>query len=121
MNYNETEKSNVINLLNYASEWLYSPIDEDLENKLYFMNLDNIKDEDLGLLDKIKEKVSSKDKLKDSKIIDIEDYFKDKLYDLLNKDLENDDLDSNKNKNRDIKEKKSILSRKYGLLINDKI
>jgi hypothetical protein len=39
--YNIEERTNLIDLIKFYSEWLYAPVDEELENKLYFISADN--------------------------------------------------------------------------------
>lgn len=102
--YDHTEKSNILNLLNYASEWLYSPVDEELENKLYFLDMD-LKEDDREKKISIKNKSSSKDSY-----FRVEDYFKDELQKKLNEDINNNNNYTN-----------LASIKKYGLFINDKI
>jgi hypothetical protein len=124
LKYNETERSKILNLLNYTSEWLYSPINEELENKLYFIDLDKNKnkkenedeDEDVDF------EIYKKNKQKENKkIFDIEDFFSDNMYYMLYKDLEENNNNNNKDINSSNKSERNLLNRKYGLLINNKI
>ena len=39
-NFSREERKKFVELVKLYSDWLYSPVDEDLENKLYFMGLD---------------------------------------------------------------------------------
>jgi len=36
--YNLEERTKIIDLVKFYSDWLYSPVDEELENKLYFLD-----------------------------------------------------------------------------------
>jgi len=91
--------------LKFTSEWLYSPVDEDLENKLYFLDFKANEDSGHGkLIKKIKKSPATTDDY--SKV---EDYFRDQLEKQLNEDINN----------------KSNISlttmKKYGLLIKENI
>jgi hypothetical protein len=102
--YDQTEKSNILNLLNYTSEWLYSPVDEELENKLYFLDCKPTEDlDEENTRKKIKKSATKDDYFK------VEDYFRDKLEKKLLEDLNN-------NKNISL-----ATMKKYGLLMNEKI
>lgn len=35
--YTQKDREQLINLVKFYAEWLYGPVDEDLENKLYFL------------------------------------------------------------------------------------
>jgi hypothetical protein len=35
--YSIEERENLVDLVKFYAEWLYSPVDEELENKLYFL------------------------------------------------------------------------------------
>lgn len=35
--YSLTERTKLLEFLKFYSEWLYGPVDEDLENKMYFL------------------------------------------------------------------------------------
>jgi hypothetical protein len=36
-NYSIEDRENMVDLVKYCSEWLYGPVDEEIENKLYFL------------------------------------------------------------------------------------
>ena len=36
-NYSIDEKEKIVDLVKFYSEWLYGPVDEELENRLYFL------------------------------------------------------------------------------------
>ena len=119
--YNSTEKSNILNLISYASEWLYSPVDEELENMLYFMDFEKMTNEDLSILNKIKKKISFHENNRDN-IRSIEDYYNGKIYDLLKNDLDNKNYNDNNNIEKDYNDNnRSFINRKYGLKLNNKI
>lgn len=87
--------------MNYASEWLYSPIDEELENKLYFLDFDQKDDSEKRRLVKKKKKSTPKDDYSR-----VEDYFTDQLDKKLQEDLNSKGISTMK---------------KYGLLMKEKI
>jgi len=37
-NYSIEDRENLLDLVKFYSEWLYGPVDEDVENKLYFLS-----------------------------------------------------------------------------------
>lgn len=39
--YSTEEKENLIDLMKFYSDWLYGPVDEEIENKLYFIDIND--------------------------------------------------------------------------------
>ena len=101
-----------MNLLNFASEWLYSPIDQDLENKLYFMDFKTKEDKEneKQILNKVNVLVNKNKKFDTSKqMYKIEEFYQDKLDDIFEEDLNT------------LRKENGKMEKKYGLLINEKI
>lgn len=69
--YNQQERMKLIDLIKFYADWLYSPIDEELENKLYFLDEAEVEDYFYPKLKEEFEKLSLDDKMKESNVFGI--------------------------------------------------
>jgi hypothetical protein len=53
--YTIEERESLVDLVKFYADWLYSPVDEDLENKLYFLELKDEKNLDNYFYEKLKD------------------------------------------------------------------
>ncbi len=67
--YNLEDRENLKELVKFYSDWLYSPVDEEVENKLYFLDPRHSEKSEQILFDKLKENFDKNSKENSKKLV----------------------------------------------------
>jgi hypothetical protein len=67
--YNLEDRENLKELIKFYSDWLYSPVDEEVENKLYFLDACQSEKSEQILFDKLKENFDKNSKDNSKKLV----------------------------------------------------